>query len=86
MGIKDFLEDAAGALAAEKGLDALDPNAGLLEKGAALVAGYEGTDFLKDKVGELLGGGHQEQPETDASSDQGFTDIADQQSDDQDNA
>lgn len=57
MGIKDFIEDAAGAVVAEQGLEKLDPNANLLEKGAALVAGYEGTDFLKGKVGELLGGG-----------------------------
>jgi len=60
MGIKDFIEDAAGALAAEQGLEKLDPNANLLEKGAALVAGYEGTDVLKDKLGELLGGHQQE--------------------------
>ncbi len=47
MGIKDFLEEAAGALAAEKGLDALDPNAGMLEKGAAALAGFEGVSMVK---------------------------------------
>jgi hypothetical protein len=48
MGIKDFLEEAAGGFAAEKGLDALDPNANLLEKGLAAAAGYEGVKLVKD--------------------------------------
>jgi hypothetical protein len=48
MGIKDFLEEAAGALAAEKGLEALDPNANLLEKGLAAVAGFEGVKLVKE--------------------------------------
>lgn len=48
MGIKDFLEEAAGGFAAEKGLDALDPNAGLLEKGLAAVAGFEGVKMVKE--------------------------------------
>ena len=48
MGIKDFLEEAAGALAAEKGLDALDPNAGMLEKGVAAIAGFEGVSMVKE--------------------------------------
>lgn len=48
MGIKDFIEEAAGAYAAEKGLDALDPNANFLEKGLAAVAGYEGVKVVKE--------------------------------------
>jgi hypothetical protein len=48
MGIKDFLEEAAGGFAAEKGLDALDPNANLLEKGLAAVAGFEGVKMVKE--------------------------------------
>lgn len=48
MGIKDFLEEAAGALAAEKGLEALDPNAGILEKGVAAFAGFEGVGMVKE--------------------------------------
>jgi hypothetical protein len=50
MGIKDFLEEAAGGFAAEKGLDALDPNANFLEKGLAAVAGYEGVKLVKEHV------------------------------------
>ena len=48
MGIKDFLEEAAGGFAAEKGLDAIDPNANLLEKGLAAVAGFEGVKMVKE--------------------------------------
>ena len=48
MGIKDFLEEAAGGFAAEKGLDAIDPNANFLEKGLAAVAGYEGVKLVKE--------------------------------------
>ena len=48
MGIKDFLEEAAGGFAAEKGLDAIDPNANFLEKGIAAVAGFEGVKMVKE--------------------------------------
>lgn len=48
MGIKDFLEEAAGGFAAEKGLDAIDPNANFLEKGLAAVAGFEGVKMVKE--------------------------------------
>ncbi len=51
MGILDFAEEAAGAFAADKGLEALDPNANLLEKAAAAVAGFEGVMVLKDHLG-----------------------------------
>ncbi len=55
MGLLDFVEEAVGALAAEKGLEKLDPNANLIEKAAAL-AGFEGVKVVKDH----LGGGHQD--------------------------
>ena len=54
MGIEKLAEEAAGAFAADKAVDKLDPNAGILEKGAAMVAGFEGGgmlgDFIKDKL------------------------------------
>lgn len=54
MGIEKFVEEAAGAFAADKALEAVDPNAGLLAKGAAAIAGFEGAgklgDFIKDKI------------------------------------
>ena len=48
MGILDFAEKAAGALAAEKAVEAADSNAGLFEKAAAAVAGYEGVAAVKE--------------------------------------
>lgn len=44
MGILDFAEEAAGAFAADKGLEAIDPNAGILAKGAAAIAGLGRED------------------------------------------
>jgi hypothetical protein len=43
MGILDVVEEAAGAFAADKALEAVDPSAGLLEKAAAALAGFEGV-------------------------------------------
>ena len=51
MGILDFVEEAAGAFAADKVLEAADPNAGLLAKGAAAIAGFEGVSKLKEALG-----------------------------------
>ncbi len=63
MGILDFVEEAAGAFAADKALEAADPNAGLLAKGAAAFAGFEGVSKLK----EVLGGSGDEQANADQS-------------------
>lgn len=51
MGILDFAEEAAGAFAGDKALEAVDPNANLLEKAAAAVAGFEGVKVLKEHLG-----------------------------------
>jgi len=48
MGILDFAEEAAGGFAADKALEAVDPNAGVLAKAAAAVAGFEGVSVVKD--------------------------------------
>ena len=50
MGIMDFIEEAAGALGADKALEAVDPNAGILAKGAAAIAGFEGVSMLKNRL------------------------------------
>ena len=73
MGILDIAEEAAGAFAADKALEAVDPNANLLEKAAAAVAGFEGVKVLKDHLG---GGEHAEgqPPAEDAAQDSGQTD------------
>lgn len=69
MGILDFAEEAAGAFAADKALEAVDPNANLIEKVAAAAAGFEGVNLLK----EHLGGGDAAQP-AQTSDDTGSTD------------
>ena len=51
MGIMDFLEEAAGAFAADKALEAVDPDAGILAKSAAAIAGFEGVSKLKEVLG-----------------------------------
>lgn len=56
MGILDFVEEAAGAFAAEKALEAVDPDAGVLAKGAAIVAGFEGVKALKEHFAGEGGG------------------------------
>ena len=61
MGILDLAEEAAGAFAADKALEAVDPNAGLLSKAAAAIAGFEGVKAVK----EHLEGG--EQPASDSA-------------------
>lgn len=48
MGIVDFLEEAAGAVAAEQILEKVDPDAGFLAKAAAAVAGFEGVKMAKE--------------------------------------
>lgn len=57
MGIEKLAEEAAGAFAADKAVDKLDPNAGILEKGAAMVAGFEGGGMLGDFIKDKLSGG-----------------------------
>lgn len=50
MGFEKLAEEAAGAFAAEKALDAVDPSAGFLAKAAAGIAGFEGGGALGDLI------------------------------------
>ena len=68
MGIEKLAEEAAGAFAADKAVDKLDPNAGILEKGAAMVAGFEGGGMLGDFIKDKLSGSSGPQDEGDGSS------------------
>ena len=75
MGITNFLEEAAGAFAADKALEAVDPNAGFLAKAAAAVAGFEGVDKIKDMMADRAEAADQDQQpdasfEDDSQSDQ----------------
>ena len=48
--ITNFIEEAAGAFAADKALEAVDPNAGMLAKAAAGIAGFEGVGKVKEML------------------------------------
>ena len=50
MGIGKLIEEVGGAIAAEQAAEALDPNAGVLVKGAAAVAGFMGVGKLSDTL------------------------------------
>lgn len=69
MGILDFAEEAAGAFAADKGLEALDPNAGILAKGAAAIAGFEGVKMIKEHMAEGADQNAEVQPDGDTQTD-----------------
>lgn len=49
-GFLDELGKIAGAVAAEQGVDKLDPDAGLLEKAAGAFAGYEAAKIGENKL------------------------------------
>lgn len=48
MGLLDEAEKIAGAVAAVEGVKKLDPNAGILAEGVAAIAGFEGTEKIKE--------------------------------------
>ena len=50
MGIGKLIEEVAGAVAAERAAVAADPNAGILLKGAAAVAGFVGVGKIHEAV------------------------------------
>ena len=62
-----LLNEVIGAVVAEEALDKMDPDANLLEKGAALVAGFVGENAIEGEIGKLL---HKD----DASDDQPASD------------
>ncbi|MDR0216688.1 MAG: hypothetical protein LBJ15_22160 [Comamonas sp.] len=49
-----LLNEIVGAVVAEEVLDKADPNAGLLKKGMAAIAGFEGEKVIEEKVDEHL--------------------------------
>jgi hypothetical protein len=50
MGLLDEAEKIAGAVVAVEGLKKVDPNAGILAEGAAAIAGFEGTEAIKEHL------------------------------------
>jgi hypothetical protein len=50
-----LLNEIIGAVVAEEAAGKLDSNAGILEKGLAAVAGFEGEKIIEEKIKEHLG-------------------------------
>ncbi len=50
MGLLDEAEKIAGAVIAVEGLKKVDPNASILTEGAAAIAGFEGTEAIKEHL------------------------------------
>jgi hypothetical protein len=50
MGILDTVDEIAGAVAAVEGTEKLDPDASLLTKGIAAVAGFKAAGALEELV------------------------------------
>lgn len=48
MGILDTLGEVVGAVAAVEATEKLDPNASLLTKGLAAIAGFKGAEKLEE--------------------------------------
>jgi hypothetical protein len=55
MGLLDEAEKIAGAVVAVEAAKKINPNANILEEGAAAVAGFEGTDVVKGALENFLG-------------------------------
>lgn len=47
-----LLNQIIGAVVAEEALDKLDPEAGFLKKGMAIIGGFEGEKMLEEKIDE----------------------------------
>ena len=52
MGLLNLIEEVAGSVVAVQGVEKLDPNAGLVEKGMAAYAGFKGVEKLKEVLAE----------------------------------
>lgn len=47
-----LLNQIVGAVVAEEALNKVDPEAGFLKKGMAVIAGFEGEKIIEEKIGE----------------------------------
>ena len=62
MSLLNTLEELAGSVVAVEGLKKIDPNASFLGEAAAAVAGFKGTELLKEKLEHKGEEGAPEQP------------------------
>lgn len=71
MGILDTLGEVVGAVAAVEAAEKLDPNAGLLTKGMAAVAGFKGAEALESTLAKKEGDADTNDAEAQAQDAQG---------------
>lgn len=60
-----LLNQIIGAVVAEEALDKVDPEAGILKKGMAVIAGFEGEKMIEEKISEHTE--REQQPPADGS-------------------
>ncbi|PXV54085.1 hypothetical protein SAMN04487785_114137 [Dyella jiangningensis] len=70
MGILDTLGEVAGAVAAVEAAEKLDPNAGLLTKGLAAIAGFKGAEALESTLAKKEGDADANEADAQASDSQ----------------
>ena len=68
MGILDKVGEIAGAVAAVEAAEKVDPDAGLLTKGVAAVAGFKGAGALESLVEKKEDDGDAQAPDADSDS------------------
>lgn len=68
MGILDTVGEIAGAVAAVEATEKVDPEAGLLTKGIAAVAGFKGAGALESLVEKKEDGADTPAPDADSDS------------------
>jgi hypothetical protein len=82
MGIGKLIEEVGGAIAAEPAAEAADPNANMLVKGAAAVAGFVGAGKLSDALESHADAKRDESEATAQAADQSAGQDADQDASD----
>ena len=73
-----FLDEVIGAIVAVEGVKKLDPNAGLLEEGAAAFVGFKGTGAVEELAEEFMHH-HSQAKNSDSSDDNSYNQADDTQ-------
>ena len=68
MGILDTVGEIAGAVAAVEATEKVDPEAGLLTKGIAAIAGFKGAGALESLVEKKEDGADAQAPDADSDN------------------
>lgn len=86
MGIGKLIEEVGGAIAAEQAAEAADPNANILVKGAAAIAGFVAADKLSGALESHAEAKREESQEAAQAASQDENQDADQDGSDDNDA